>query len=236
MDTKKIISWLLLLFGEVVLVAAFTLFSGDLASNILALNIAASSVIYGLFFVDILVPWVNFSDKSSRSVGSMGVRWLATWLYAVAAVAVMVAANAVYSAAFSTQLAAHVILVFLLLLGLLGASHASHRARQVHAAEAANRSGAVEVKKAMAALKDKISETADLPEDFIGRVNTLAENVRFISPADNREARSLEQSLADTINAIGAALPSYSLNEQQIESRLKKCEQLYLNRKHVYST
>jgi small-conductance mechanosensitive channel len=235
MDTKKIISWLLLLFGEILLIVAFSLFSGDLAGNILALNIVASSIIYGLFFVDILVPWIDFEDKSQRRAGSLGVRWLVTWLYAIAAVTVMVAGNIAYGATFSTQLIVHGVLVFLLLLGLLAALYASDKVSRVHDEEAANRSGAVELKKAMSALKDKVSETAGLPEDFISRVNTLAENLRFISPAESREARALEQSLAAAIGAIGAALPSYSLNAQQIENNLKKCEQLYQNRQHTYS-
>lgn len=217
------------------LIAAFIVFSGNLANNILALNIVASSIIFGLFFVDFLAPWIDFEDKSQKQVGSLGVRWLVTLLYATAAVTVMVVGNIVYSTAFSTQLIIHGVLVFLLLLGLLGAAYASDKASQVYEVESANRYGIAELKKAASALKDKISETADLPENFINRVNSLAEDLRFISPTENREARRLEQSLANAINAIGLALPNYTLNEQQIERNLKKCEQLYQHRKHVYS-
>jgi hypothetical protein len=105
MNTKKIISWLLLLFGEILIITAFILFRGDLADNILVLGIVVSSIIYGLFFVDILVPWIDFRDKSQRRVGSMGVRWFVTWLYAIVAIAVMIIANIIaLDWTFATQL------------------------------------------------------------------------------------------------------------------------------------
>jgi hypothetical protein len=235
MNAKKIMSWLLFLFGEALIITAFMLFQGSLPNNILVLNIVVSSIVYGLFFVDILVPWIDFKDKSQRKVGSMGVRWLATWLYAIAAIAVMIAANVVYDFTFSTQLIIHGVLLFLLFLGLLGALHVSDKITQVYQIEKANRSGVTEMKKAMVTLKDKINETANFPEEFIRKVNALEESLRFIAPTENSEAHELERTFIDAINAIGFALTNYSLNEQHIEDSLKKCERLYQNRKQIYS-
>jgi hypothetical protein len=86
----------------------------------------------------------------------------------------------------------------------------------------------------MVNLKDKTHETANLPEDFIRKVNALEESLRFLSPTENSEAHELERTFIDTIHAIGFALTNFSLNEQQIESNLKKCERLYQNRKQIY--
>ena len=70
MDTKKIVSFIVLLGGEAINIAAFILFRGSLAPDVLVLNIVVSSVIYGLFFLDILVPWINLNDKQGKKVGS----------------------------------------------------------------------------------------------------------------------------------------------------------------------
>jgi hypothetical protein len=235
MDTKQIISWLALLFGEALIIAIFILFRGNLDDNVLVLNIVVASVIYGLFFVDILVPWIDFHDKSQRSVGSMGVRWFATWIYAIVAIAVMVAANIYSNWGFSTQLVVHGVLLFFLILGFLGFLHVSDKVVQVHQTETSNRDGITEMKKAIVRLKDKISVTADLPDTFVQRINLLDENLRFISPVANSETRELERAFINTINSIDIALTNYSLNEQHIENSLKQCERLYQNRKQVYS-
>ena len=68
MDTKKIVSFIVLLGGEAIIIAAFILFRGSLAPDVLVLNIVVSSVIYGLFFLDILVPWINLNDKQGKKV------------------------------------------------------------------------------------------------------------------------------------------------------------------------
>jgi hypothetical protein len=235
MNTKKIFSWLLFLFGEAIIIIALLLPGGNVATNILVLNIVVASVIYGLFFIDILVPWVNFNDKSQRRIGSLGVRWFATWWYAILAIAVMVLGNAVYEFSFATQLVIHFILFFFLLLGLYAARCSSDKVNQVAVIETANRNGLLEMKKAMLALKNKINETTDLPDTFIQRVDALEESLRFISPTGNSEAHELERSFVETINTIRIALTDYSLNEQQIENNLKKCERLYQNRKNIYS-
>lgn len=235
MEAKKIISWLILLFGEALIIAGFILFKGELKDNILVLNIIISSVIYGLFFVDILIPWINFNDKSQRRVGSLGVRWFVTWLYAIVAVALMFIANIHLHLIFSTQLLIHCILLFFIFMGLLASLHSQSKVNEVFHTDTANRNGILEMKKSMSALKNVIAETADLPALFIERVNILEENLRFISPSQDSEAHKLENLFVEAINAIHFALTNYSLNEQQIENNLKKCERLYKNRKQIHS-
>ena len=51
MDTKKILSFIALLGGEAIIIAAFLLFRGSLATDILVLHIVVSSVIYGLLLL-----------------------------------------------------------------------------------------------------------------------------------------------------------------------------------------
>ncbi|MDR1023688.1 MAG: hypothetical protein LBL94_10520 [Prevotellaceae bacterium] len=235
MDTKKILSWIALLGGEAVIIAALILFAGSLDSNILALNIVVSFILYSLFFIDILAPWVDFDDKSQEKIGSLGVRWFFTLTYAVAAVAAMLACNWIFDCSFALQAIIHCVLALLLILGFAAALHSSDKVRQVYRQETFNRSGVAEVKKAMRNLQDKMNDLSGLPENFTSRVAALEENLRFISPAENAEASSLERQLVATISDISAALSDFSMNEERIEGNLKKLERIYQNRKNIYS-
>jgi hypothetical protein len=235
MDTKKLLSWIALLGGEAIIIAAFILFRGGLTDNILVLNIVVTSLIYGLFFVDILIPWIDLGDKSQKKVGSLGLRWFFTWLYAIAAIAVMVVCNVVYECSFSLQIILHCGLIFFLILGFAASLHSSDKVKKVYQQETFNRNGILEMKKVVANLKDKMNDLSDLPGSFIGRINSLEENLRFISPANSSEAYDLEQQFIRIITDISFAVSDYSMNAEAIESNLKKVERIYQNRKSVYS-
>jgi hypothetical protein len=235
MDTKKILSWISLLLGETLIIAGFILFGSNLTENILVLNIVVSSVIYGLFFVDILVPWIDLNDKSQQKVGSIGVRWLFTWLYAVCAIAAMVISNTELHLIFSTQLIVHGVLIFLLLLGFVAAIHSSDKVKEVYEQETALRNGINEMKAAMRNLKNNANDLPEFPPNFQNRINTLEENLRFISPSNNHEAYNLEHSFVEIVNETGIAISNFSMNEERIESNLKKLERIYQDRKNIYS-
>jgi len=235
MSTKKIVSWLLLLFGEATIITTFILFRGETPNNILILNIIVATIIYGAFFVDILVPWVNFNDKSQRRIGSLGIRWVVTFFYAMAAIALIIVANRYYEFNFSSQLMIHCGLFFLFLLGLLAASYASDKVENVYNQETVHRIGIIEMKNAMKDLKDKMNEINGLPNSFIQQVDTIEAGLRFISPTNNEEAYILENSFVDTVNNMMFSISDFSMNEEHIMNSLKKLEHLYKNRKNIYS-
>jgi hypothetical protein len=235
MSIKTIFSWLLLLFGEIIIVTAFILFRGNTSDDIFILNIVVSSIIYGLFFCNYRAPWIDFNDKTQRQIGALGISWFATWFYAIFAIATMLLANLELQFVFTTQLIIHCILLFILLLWLLLAQHSADKVKEVYEQQTANRNGIIEMKKAVNQLKDKMSETTGMPVDFTRRINALDESLRFISPTENEEAHSLENSFIETVNAIRSALTDYSLNTEQIEINIKKCERIYQNRKQIYS-
>lgn len=235
MGIKKILSWISLLFGETLIIATFILFKGDLTTNILVLNILVSSVIYSLFFMDILVPWIDFDDKSQKKVGSLGIRWFFTSAYSFGAIAGMFIANVAYNWTFPLQIIIQGISLFMLLLGFIAAFHASDKVKEIYELETLNRSGIIEMKSAMSLLKEKIVGLPDLPEYFTKEVTALDENVRFISPANNQDAYDLEQAFAKTVNEVTIALTNFSMNEEAIRTNIKKLEVILLNRKQVYS-
>jgi hypothetical protein len=235
MNTKNILSWLLLLFGEAIIIVAFIFFRGNTPDNILVLNIAVSSLVYGLFFCNFRAPWIDLKDKTQKQIGAIGISWFAMWFYAITSIGFMLVANLATEITFVTQLIVHCVLLFSLLLSMLLSRHSADKVAEVYHEQTVNRNGILEMKKVIIDLKNKISETANLPENFVQKVNSLEESLRFISPTENAEAHELENSFVKTIESIRYALQDYSLNAEQIENNLKKCERLYQNRKNIYS-
>jgi hypothetical protein len=231
---KNILSWLLLLFGEAIIIAAFILFGGRLTDEILVLNIVVSTVIYGVFFIDALVPWIGFGDKSQRKVGSLGVRWFVSWMYAAAAIATMLVCYH-FDCSAALQLIIHCALIFFLILGFMASLHSGDKVQEVYQQETLNRSGIVEMKKAMTNLRNKMNDTASLPEYFTARIHSLEEGLRFISPSNNAEAHELENAFSEIVNDISFAVSDFQMNEEAIESKLKKLEGIYQRRKSIYS-
>lgn len=235
MNAKNILSWLLLLFGEAIIIAVFILFRGNTPDDILVLNIVVGSLVYGLFFCNFRAPWINLQDKTQQQIGTIGISWFATWFYAIAAIGFMLAANIAFELSFTTQLIVHCVLLFFLFLWLLLSRHSGDKVREVYQQETFNSNGISEMKKAMRQMKDKMNDLSGLPVSFTSRINALEEDLRFFSPANSQESHDLERQFVGIINDIAFAITNFSMNEAAIESNLKKIERIYQNRKTVYS-
>lgn len=235
MNTKTILSRLAFLFGEAIIIASFFLWKGDIQNNIFVLNLIVSSIIYSLLFVDVLVPWIKLNDKSQRQVGSIGLRWIITWSYAIAAICVMLICNLAITTSFELQLIIHCCLTFFLILGFVGVLYSSSKVVEIYEQESTDRYGITEMKQVMISLKNTMTDNPPLPNSYIERINTLEENIRFISPSNNPEAPILEKQFIDTIKEITIAIPNHSINQEKIAFNLKKAEHIYQNRKSLYS-
>lgn len=235
MNAKKILWWLLLLFGEAILITSFIFFRGNTPDDILALNIVVSTVIFGLIFLNYKISWINLEDKSQKQIGAIGIGWVAVGVYTTLAIATMIVSNLLLNFSFFTQLIIHAALLFFLLLGIWVTNHTADKTQKAHEQETKNRSRIDEMKNGVRSLKDKINSTDKLPEYFTKRIDVLEENLRFISPANIAEAIEMEDTFIATINEIKFAISDFSMNEEKIESNLKKLERIYQNRKNIYS-
>jgi len=158
MNAKKIFSLLLVIFGEAILILCFLHFGRNVQTEILTLNIVVSSLIYCLLFIDIIVPWVNFKDKSQKTIGSIGLRWFFTFFYMIVAIGVMVVFNSVKPIHFTNQIIIHGILFFFLLFGFFMAFSSSDKVRDVYVEGKQNRDRIDEMKKATKEVQLKINQ------------------------------------------------------------------------------
>ena len=227
MNTKTTLSWFAFLFGEAIIIASFFLWKGDTQNNIFVLNLIVSSIIYLLFFVDILIPWIKLNDKAHRQVGSIGLRWVISWGYAFLAICTMLICNLTFETPFELQLIIHCCLLLLLILGFVGVLHSSSKMVEIYEQESFNSQIINEIKHALTSLKNILLEYPDLPEPDIQRINNLEENIRYIAPSNNPEARTLEKQLLDIINDITIAIPNFKINKDSITASLKKAERVY---------
>lgn len=235
MNSKKIFSLLLVLFGEALIITCFLYFGRNVQSEILGLNIVITSIIYSLLFLDILIPWVDFSDKSQKTIGSLGVRWFFTLLYIIVALVAMFMLNSTKPVSFYTQAIIQGIIFFFLLLGLLMAFSSSDKVKAVYAEEQNNRGRIDEMKKATKELQNKLAMLNNIPTDIISRVNDIQENLRFLSPSNNVEAIDLEDKFVNQIYVLSNCFTVESLDVDDVFSKIKNCELTYKERKQIFS-
>lgn len=235
MNTKKIFSLLLVIFGEALLILCFLHFGRNVQTEILTLNIVVSSIIYCLLFIDIIVPWVNFKDKSQKTIGSIGLRWFFTFFYMLLAVGAMVVFNSVKPIHFSNQIIIHGILFFFLLLGYFMAFSSSDKVREVYVEEKQNRDRIDEMKKVTKEVQLKIDQMKNIPIDIVNKLNDLQENLRFLSPCNNNNAYELEAEFVEEMRALNGCFFDIPLNLEKINDNIQNCNRTLKERKQIFS-
>lgn len=233
---KKILSYLLFAIGLGLIITCFYYFTPtDTDREVLILNIVITSFIYFLFFIDALIPMVNFKDKSHAKIGSLGIRWLATILYALFAIALMLIFAFAWEAKSVTQILLHSILAFLTLLSLYGATASSSKVESVFREEQKSFSQLSEIKNMAKKLVDNTQFNSEITPEIKGKLLEISENFRYVSPSNNNEASLLEQSIKEELNKLENALQFNPGNSDVILSTINKCNTLYQNRKSTYS-
>lgn len=230
---RKIISWITILAGEALIIAAFLLW-GKCEQNVLILNIVATSVVFGLFGVDFLFPWFNLKERSQKRIGSISVWWFAATIYSIAALAVVFLWSATWP--FNLQLIVHLALLLLLVLGLIASMGVADTVESVYIEQQVQRAGVEDMKRAARKLQAKVECSQEpISPDHKGRVNELVENLRFVSPANVAEATELEREFVEVVSRLALRFDEYSLNQSTIERELREAENIFKSRKNLFS-
>lgn len=224
-----------MLAGEALIIICFLYFGRNLANGILTLNIIVSTIIYALFFLDIIFPMVDFKDKSQKAIGSLGLRWVFTSLYTFTAIAAMIIFNTVKPIDINSQLLIQAILFFLLALGLYTAISSSQKVHEVFIEESKTRDHIDEMKKATKNVLLKLDQMKNIPADVNSRITAIHENLRFISPSNNKEAFKLESDFLNEMNSIKDCLFDIPLNYEKIIENIHRCESSYKERKQIFT-
>ncbi len=235
MNTKRILSFLALLIGVIIIITGFVLFGYQLENDILILDIFVCILIYILFFSEFLILWSNFSDSSHRKIGTIGIRWFFIGIYTVTAIGIMVIGNIGSHWSFSLQLLSHCGLFVFLLLGIISTLSTHDKTAQIHIEQLQDRNGILEMKKAIRDLKNKAQEQATLPLPILERICSLEQELRFLSPTNKTDGHEMEHLFIQTAVNMKAIIINYSMNKESLEKLLDKLEHLLQERKSVYS-
>lgn len=235
MNIRRIASVALLLAGEALIIFCFLHFGKDADPQVRTLNIVVASVLYSLNFIDLLIPWVNFKDRAQKTIGSIGLRWMVTFLYILFALGAMIIFNIFIVMGFENQLLIHAILFFLFLVGIFLAFTSSSNVQSVFEEEERNRSGITEMKKLTHEVVIKLDQIDGFPAALKKKINDLHENLRYLSPGNNQEAQALEKDYLNAMRAIYNRLFDRPLDEEKINRLLCDCERLVKDRKQIYS-
>lgn len=234
MSPKHLISSVLIVLGEILIIALLLHFGNFADNRILALNILVSSIIYALFFIRIIVPMVDFNDKAQRSIGSMGAGWFFNILYSIFAVLLMIYCNYINQIHFDAQIIFHGVLIFLLLLGFYYSFSSSEKVGVVYHEENNNRVGIDEIRKEFAHVMELINRVT-IPATEKDRITLFNENLRYVSPTNSHEAKDKEKCLLIEIKSLRSTLTTDIADIDKIKSILDRCDFIYNQRKQVFS-
>lgn len=235
MNAKKIFSLLLFVFGEAIIILCFLHFGQNIQTEILKLNIAVSTLVYCLLFIDIIVPWIDFKDKSQKTIGSIGLRWGFTLIYIIVAVSAMVLFNSVKPTPFTNQILIQGILFFLLLVGFLMASSSSDKVREVSVVEKQIRDGIDEMKKGTKEVQLKIDQMKNIPIDIVNKLDELQDGLRYLSPSNNINAYEFEKKFVEEMKILNSCFFEIPLNFEKINDNIQNCNRTLKERKQVFS-
>jgi len=236
MTTKNAIAILTLFVGESIIIASMHHFFGHLPQNVFYLNCVVASIIYILVFADLLFPWINLKDRSQRAVGSIGIRWFVSFLYAgIAGVAMLYMNSSIRNTPINSQLLVHSVLLFLLMLGMFMAFSSSDKVHEVFIEETTNRGRVDEMKRHTKELCNLLQGNSWMPADLKSRITELHENMRFLSPSNNPEAITLETSFCEETEKLCKLIRDGNPNGDAITLQLSRCESVYRDRKNTYS-
>ena len=235
MNIVIFLSWLAFILGISVIIGIFSIVMKDIPQNLFTLHLSVSLLAYALFFVDILLLWVNWEDTSKSRIGSIGLRWFFTWMYAIFIITTIILCNYVYHIEFPIQLIIHGILGIFLILGISGALLASNKVSSIYKNEKTIQLGVIEMHHAMNELKDATYDFPNTPDIIKQKIEELEEELHYISPSNNPEASALEQKFIQIIHDAYLNINNHPENSTQILPSLNKAKHILKSRKSIYS-
>lgn len=236
MDNKKSNLWaLLILFaGLGLIVTGFFLFIPEADRNdVFCLNISVVSVVF-------LANYINFFGlfglhlNFDSQIASLGIRWSFIRAYSIIAIlAILICWH--YKVEFRHQLYIQLIGGFFLLLTVFLAQLSSEKASSVAIEQEDNRAGKTEILRLIQQFDLMFSSNTDNWQTEKHAIDTLKENVRYLSPSNDKSARDLDEEIAVTLQKAYTCLCGTDSERAEFPSFLKTCESLLTLRKSTYS-
>ena len=237
MLNKYIISYLLVLFGELILIISFFHFGNTKDTDILYLNIVVSSIIYLLFFRGTISAWMGVSSNYENRIGSLGVIWFFVFLYSILAILVMTFSNGHDKASFDNQLIYQSIVFFLLLLGFFLSSRVNEKEKSVSDIDTQNMSYINQIKKIARQINNELTTRGDIDitSNAIYSLKKLIDDIKYLYPNNSLSGKNNETSLINNMNKIIELLKNQTIDYNSLSLLVNSSHALYTEIKNTYS-
>ena len=230
-NTSKIISYLFLIAGLGIIIAAFFLFLKDYQEEkLFYLNIVATCLFYAIIFLGAFDIFGSV-DKVAKNSSGYGLKWYGVWLYTPLALGLIVV-SIVFGLSFNFSLIGHLVLLFILLLFFFLGSVVKNNANEVIGNIEVRKSGLKEIS-AQIALLEMQSKLGKGPS-YQEAIDKLRENVRFITASDDPVAVAYENKLIEKIRLIASQLEHNSQSAEVINAEFDECMSIIELRKKQY--
>lgn len=230
---KKLLSWAAFLLGLALVILGWFMWGDKSDTQIFALNVSVSAIVYILLFSDFLIKWRNPKDKSDRRIGNMGVKWLVTFIYVAAAITIMVLSG-VFGLGFVTRLFLQLVALVALLAGFAFSTHSSSNIAKVAEQQAENRAGIDVMRRETKALLNDALDKGTIPSELTQRISSLVDEMRYVAPSSSEDAQIAERRYISTIGRASLALTDKEVNLQTLAEELTKAERALKERKATY--
>lgn len=229
--SSKIISSLFLLGGLGILVAVFFLLLKDIqAEDLFYLNLIVSAFILVVFFVRAFDIFGSVESVAQKGSG-YGISWAGLALYAPVAVGLIVV-SIILALPFTLCLLAHLLLILILMmyffLGSLTRKNVNAAVDKIEV----RKSGLKDIQDQLTLLE--ISCKMGNGNEYLDKVASLREAVRYITASDSQMAKTLESKLSSTIQLINSQVEHNSQTSEVINKEFGDCMSLVELRKKQY--
>lgn len=230
MSTKNIYNLLATLLGYGLIIAGFIVFGESLERNIKILDIVVCCLVFSQFSMFTLFPLINLSNSAHKEVGMLGIHLVALNIVSVLALGLVIC-GIVFDIPFEYQLFGQLFILLILFLSRYLTLHAGEKVQSVYKNEQNKMSGKVSLKNAMADFMDEMACVKDLDSADKGRLESIHESLRFITPSDNLEAKNYDSKFLQSLEEVKILVRDTTLNKSKITDEISNLERILSRRK-----
>ena len=214
MNAKNVYITLAVLIGLGMIIGGFVVFGAALPTDIRVMDIIVSCMVYFQVCELFFFPMVDMRSGAKKEVGMMGIHYTVIKIYAVLALAVLVA-GIVSDLSFKVQLFGQLIAFVLLLVGRFATLLSGEHVEKVYIDETAKTEAKATLRRHFEQI-DNMAATTDLDAATTQRLSDLVEEMRYVTPSDNPEAIALDERLHDSLDDIASLLRDTRANADAI--------------------
>lgn len=229
---NRTLLYLLLVFGECLVVAAFFLFLRNVQEeNLFYLNLVAAMALLALN--SSVVTESDRSAEMTSGYAGLGLRWLAVWLLTGCSV-VLIVCSVIFELPFHLCLWGQLLLVFGAAILIVWAKIAADNAAEVLDRVDEERSG-LKMLAAQLTLMEAAATGSAIAPVARETVAKLQEEVNCLTVSLTPVARTLESELLDRMRAMTASLRDPAIDAEAFRKAAAECtEILKIRRKQYY--